>query len=58
VLELSDYIYMEELENTVIAVNQKDKAQWLGETKLTNNVQAQVGLSIFLPFTWEYRLPK
>ena len=24
----------------------------------TNNVQAQVGLSIFLPFSWEYRLPK
>ena len=24
----------------------------------TNNVQAQLGVSIFLPFSWEYRLPK
>jgi hypothetical protein len=31
---------------------------WYGDTKLTNNVQAQLGFSIFLPFSWEYRLPK
>jgi outer membrane beta-barrel protein len=31
---------------------------WMGGSKLTNNVQIQAGVSIFLPFTWEYRLPK
>ena len=31
---------------------------WFGESRLTNTVQAQVGISIFLPFSWEYRLPK
>ncbi len=27
-------------------------------SSITDNVQAQLGLSFFLPFTWEYRLPK
>lgn len=61
VLEVSDYIYMEELENPKIAgtaAGQADTNTWLGASSLTNNVQAQVGLSVFLPFTWEYRLPK
>jgi len=59
VLELSDYIYPEQLENTTIAANPQDKTQWLlPGSSWTNNVQAQVGLSIFMPFTWEYRLPK
>ena len=36
-----------------------DESTWLAdETSFTNNVQAQLGLSVFLPFTWEYRLPK
>ena len=29
-----------------------------GNYSLTNNVQAQVCLTIFLPTSWEYRLPK
>jgi len=68
VLELSDYIYPEQLENPTIATgtntttmkpNAQDPNTWLAPgTYWTNNVQAQVGLSIFLPFTWEYRLPK
>ena len=37
---------------------QTDPNTWLGEKPLTVNVQAQVGVSIFLPFSWEYRLPK
>lgn len=67
-LEISDYIYFEKLENPTIADGNdlktgKPKAQnpdtWLADGSfVTNNVQAQVGLSIFLPFTWEYRLPK
>jgi len=67
VLDVSDYIYSEKLENPVIAANPQDKNTWLcpgaavgcpAGGYLTNNVQAQVGLSFFLPFTWEYRLPK
>ena len=64
-LEVRDYIYSEQLENTVVAPttktgpgSAKDSATWIGESRLTNAVQAQFGLSIFLPFSWEYRLPK
>jgi len=67
-LEISDYIFFDELENPKIADGQdagtnRLKAQnpntWLADgTSFTNNVQAQVGVSIFLPFSWEYRLPK
>ena len=59
--ELRDYIYIEQLENVNVAATQQgqtDKNTWFGEKPLTNNVQAQVGISIFLPFSWEYRLPK
>jgi outer membrane beta-barrel protein len=66
--EIRDYIYNEALENTKVAngplSNPSDPnspandATWYGENRLTNNVQAQIGLSIFLPFSWEYRLPK
>lgn len=68
VLEISDYIFFDELENpsidTRIDNNGKPKAQdkntWLDPngSSITNNVQAQIGLSVFLPFSWEYRLPK
>lgn len=66
VLEVSDYIFFDELENPQIAKgldakgkpNAQDPKTWLGDNSFTNNVQAQLGLSIFLPFTWEYRLPK
>lgn len=61
-LELRDYIYNEELENLKVATNQQqqqDKSTWFADKgQLTNNVQAQLGVSIFLPFSWEYRLPK
>lgn len=68
-LEVRDYIYNEPLEATSIARaappgqtdvagTNKDPATWLGDSRLTNAVQAQFGLSIFLPFTWQYRLPK
>jgi len=72
ILEIRDYVYNEELENTHnysadpnLASDtakrewRKDKANWFeDENKITNNVQAQVGVAIFLPFSWEYRLPK
>lgn len=59
--ELRDYIYPEKLEATTVAPTaeqQRDPSTWLGETRITNHVQAQLGVSIFLPFSWEYRLPK
>ena len=60
-MEIRDYIYVEQLENTEVAPTQaaqRDPNTWFGEKPLTNNVQAQLGISIFLPFSWEYRLPK
>ncbi len=66
-LEVSDYVFMDELENPVIADGldgngrplAQDSTTWLASgTSLTNNVQAQVGVSMFLPFDWKYRLPK
>lgn len=60
VLEVRDHIFVDKLEATSIAVGSAvtDKSTWYGESKLTNNVQAQLGISVFLPFSWEYRLPK
>jgi outer membrane beta-barrel protein len=62
VLEVSDYIFFDKLENPQIPTNIVDaqnKDTWLADgTSFTNNVQAQAGLSFFLPPTWEYRLPK
>ncbi len=64
-LEIRDYIYDEQLENTCVAgtaCNPKgsatDQSTWYGSSSITNDVQAQLGISIFLPFSWEYRLPK
>jgi outer membrane beta-barrel protein len=62
VLEVSDYIFFDKLENPQISPGldqAQNKDTWLAEgTSFTNNVQAQAGLSFFLPPTWEYRLPK
>ena len=33
-------------------------ATWIGQKPLTNNIQTQLGISVFLPFSWEYKLPK
>jgi outer membrane beta-barrel protein len=58
-LEVRDYIFNDQLEATDIdAAAPTDEGTWLGEKKLTNNVQAQLGFSIFFPFSFEYRLPK
>jgi outer membrane beta-barrel protein len=58
-LEVRDYIFNDKLENLEIDLaNPTDKSTWTDETSLTNNVQAQLGVSIFLPFSFEYRLPK
>jgi outer membrane beta-barrel protein len=61
-LELRDYIYPEELESLYAPSNaeeRENKDLWLDEDyKLTNNVMLHVGVSIFIPFTFDYKLPK
>ncbi len=67
--EIRDYIYPEKLEALSIAngplndptnkTSPANPATWLQDgVDITNNFQANVGLSIFLPFSFEYRLPK
>lgn len=59
VLEMRDYIFIDKLENTAIVESDPtNEANWYGASTLTNNVQAQVGVSVFIPFSFEYRLPK
>jgi outer membrane beta-barrel protein len=64
ILELRDYIYQERLENQADTTTMSDEMRanpdnWFDPTKrLTNHVQLQAGVSIFLPFSFEYRLPK
>jgi outer membrane beta-barrel protein len=61
-LELRDYIFPEELENRrayTTPEDREDKKNWVDEDyKLTNNVMLQVGVTLFLPFTFEYKLTK
>ena len=58
-LEVRDYVYNEKLENTEVdKVNPRNEQTWFNESRITNAVQAQFGISVFLPFTWAYKLPK
>jgi outer membrane beta-barrel protein len=58
-LEVRDYVFNDKLENTEIPPGQEQNPEtWYGETQLTNNVQAQFGIALFFPFSFEYRLPK
>jgi len=58
-LEVRDYVFNDQLENTeIVEGSEQDTTTWRGETQLTNNVQAQLGVAIFFPFSFEYRLPK
>ncbi len=64
--EVRDYMFFDALENPIIAAGYEDgvrKSQnpntWEAENlSFTNNVQAQIGLSLYLPFSWDYELPK
>jgi outer membrane beta-barrel protein len=61
VLEVRDYIFLDQLENLEVGTTNDERAaeaDWLGKNTLTNNVQAQLGVSVFVPFSFEYRLPK
>lgn len=60
-MEIRNYIYLEKLENLKVPntiAEQQNKDNWYGDSSLTNNVQAQIGLSFFLPPSVSYRLPK
>jgi outer membrane beta-barrel protein len=56
---VKDYLYNEKLENlSTNEVNPSDKGDWFGDNSFTQNVELQGGLSIFVPFSFDYRLPK
>jgi hypothetical protein len=71
-LEVRDLMYLEKLESITVAAGPAttangdvmkngplDKQTWYsGDQPFTNDVQLQVGLSFFLPTSFEYRLPK
>ncbi len=59
--QLQGFVYSEKIENTTVAATvqeQRDPATWAPNSDLTVAIQAQIGVSVFLPFSWEYRLPK
>jgi outer membrane beta-barrel protein len=59
--EIRNYMYLEQLENLEVALgpDRADPATWAQSSPtFVNNVTAHIGLSIFLPFDFEYRLPR
>ncbi len=60
-LELRDYVFQDRLESLQTPIDPmaaRDPATWYGEREIVNDVQAQFGVAVFVPFTFEYRLPK
>lgn len=56
---VKDYGYNEKLENLETnEVEPGKKSDWLGKNSFTQNVELQGGFSIFVPFSFDYRLPK
>ncbi len=62
VFEVRDIMYFEKIEAVTIATNPTDQVNpktWYDpDTHFTNDIQMQVGLSMFLPTSFDYRLPK
>jgi outer membrane beta-barrel protein len=61
VLEVRDIMYFEKIENISIAPGAQalQPSTWYDpNSHFTNDVQMQVGLSLFLPTSFEYTLPK
>lgn len=69
VLEVRDLMFFDRLENTAVSTLSPDNPQgplnpngqvpWLDpDTHFTNDVQLQIGLSVFLPTSFEYKLAK
>jgi outer membrane beta-barrel protein len=59
-VELRDYIFPEELESRTVDLDDRsNRDAWIDDDlKLTNNVMLNFGVSIFIPFTFDYKLPK
>ncbi len=61
-VELRDYIFPEELESLETFSDPEDRSNkdnWLDDDfKLTNNVMLHIGVSVFVPLVFEYKLPK
>ncbi len=54
-LEVRDYIFSDKIEATTVAANPVDQSTWYDKSsRLTNNVQAQLGVSVFIPFSFDY----
>jgi outer membrane beta-barrel protein len=66
VLEVRDIMYFDKIENTNVAVgaigtpqSPTNPSTWYDpSTHFTNDVQLQIGLSLFLPTSFDYTLPK
>lgn len=58
--ELRDYMYLERLENLSVSLEGRDEpATWISDSAtLTHNVAVHLGVTMFFPFTFEYRYPK
>ena len=59
--ELRDYMYLEQLEILTVALGDQrtDQTTWTQSSlAFTNNVTAHLGLTIFLPPEFDYRLPR
>jgi outer membrane beta-barrel protein len=60
-VEFRDYMFLEQYENVEVARGdqREDPSTWLDDdSTFTHNATIQVGLTFFLPPTFEYRLPK
>jgi outer membrane beta-barrel protein len=60
--EVRDYIFADKIEATTVSTDPvavKQESTWFDDkSRLTNAVQAQLGISVFIPFSFDYRLPK
>ena len=59
--EVRDYMYLETLESLDVAlgVDRDNPATWTQSSPaFVNNVTAHIGLAIFVPFEFDYRLPR
>ena len=59
--ELRAYPYLEKLENLRVALGQerKNSKLWLDDSStLVTNVVASVGMTVYFPFGFDYKLPK
>lgn len=59
--EFRNYMYLERLENLSVGLGESraDDTTWFRDSaEFTNNLSVQLGVTIFFPFNFEYRLPK